>query len=303
MSHRPCWFLSAVAWITFAATITAQTLGQDDPVVAEITALSKKFADAFNAQKIDEAAALFAEQCELIDEHGVVYRGRDEIKALIKAFHERFPDSQIGEEVESIRKVGPLAVKEGVRIMANKGGDVVSRMRFITTYAKGDDSWQVVSVRDFGDEHPATPGEMLKALEWLIGDWINEGADARVKITFRWSDDKNFILGDFHVKNVEGVESHSTQRIGWDPRVNKPHSWMFDSDGGFGEGDWTQVDDGWIVNSSAVMPDGLTGSATLKFVPGDEGRFVIAGMNRIVGDQLEGDFEITIVKQPPSPGK
>jgi uncharacterized protein (TIGR02246 family) len=272
-------------------------------VVAEISALSKKFAEAFNAGKIDEAVTLFAEQGELIDEDGVVYRGREELKQLITAFLEKYPGAQIGEEVESIRKVGPLAVKEGIRTMASKDGKSLTRMRFITTYAQTDGGWQVASIRDFGDEHPMTPGEMLKPLDWLIGEWINEGTDARVSITYRWSDDKNFILGDFHVKNAAGEESHSTQRIGFDPVLGKPRSWIFDSDGGFGEGIWTQVDDGWIVNSNAVMPDGLTGSATLKFAATESDRFAIAGMNRIVGDQLEEDFEITVVKKPPTGGK
>jgi uncharacterized protein (TIGR02246 family) len=303
MNLRPLYRLATIAGISIAAISSAPTFAQDDPVVAEIREVSKKFADAFNAGKVDDAVAVFAEQGELIDEQGVVYQGHEEIKALISAFLERYPGAQIGEEIESIRKVGPVAVKEGIRTMATKDGGSLSRMRFITTYAKGDKGWMVASIRDFGDESSVTPGEMLQPLEWLIGEWVNEGADARVKITYRWSDDKNYILGDFHVKNTEGVESHSTQRIGWDPLLHKPRSWMFDSDGGYGEGIWTAIEDGWIVNSSAVLPDGMTGSATLKFSPNEEGRFVIAGTNRVVGHELEADFEISVVKQPPTPGK
>jgi hypothetical protein len=158
-------------------------------------------------------------------------------------------------------------------------------------------------VRDFAEESALSPGEQLQPLHWMIGDWVNEGADARVKITYRLSEDKNYILGDFDITDLEGVKHTSSQRIGWDPRLGKPRSWMFDSDGGFAEGIWTQTDDGWLVSSTAVMPDGISGSANLKLVPGDPSRFVIAGSNRVVGNDVEDDFEITIVKQPPAAGK
>ena len=51
------------------------------------------------------------------------------------------------------------------------------------------------------------------------------------------------------------------------------------------------------------MSDGLTGSANLTIVPSENGRYVVTGSNRIVGDVLEVDYEITVVKQPPAAGK
>ncbi len=271
---------------------------QDDPLVGEIAAVSTKLAEAFNGGNADGVVAMFVENGELISEDGVVYEGREGIKSLLSAFFESYPGVQVGEEVESIRQIGPVVVKEGVRIMATKDGANLSRMRFITTYVKGESGWQIASIRDFGDEVPLTPHELLGPLDWLIGDWVNEGADARVKISYRWSDDKNFILGDYLVKSNDGTETHSTQRIGWDPLIGKPRSWLFDADGGFAEATWTALEDGWLVNSSAVIPDGMTGSAVLKLTPRENGRYVISGTNRVVGDQLEDDYEITVVKQP-----
>jgi len=301
MNNRVFRFLVAFAFGLSLSGMNA--CAQDDATVAEIKSLSEKVATAFNAGKADEVAALFAEKSELIDEQGVVYQGREEIKELIKAFMEKFPSAKFSEEIESIRLVGPVAVKEGTRIFSTSDQSNTSRIRFISTYAKGNGGWEIVSIRDFPDEASATPNELLQPLQWLIGDWVNEGADARVKISYRWSEDKNFILGEFDVKRGDEPQSTSSQRIGWDPLLNKPRSWMFDSDGGYAEGIWTSIDDGWVVNSAAVMPDGLTGSALLKLTPKENGRYTIAGTNRVVGDALEEDFEITIVKQPPEAKK
>jgi hypothetical protein len=48
-----------------------------------------------------------------------------------------------------------------------------------------------------------TPHEQLKQLEWLIGDWIDEGDDAVVQTSTRWSDDKQFILSDFVIRTPQ----------------------------------------------------------------------------------------------------
>ena len=53
-----------------------------------------------------------------------------------------------------------------------------------------------------------------------------------------------------------------TQVIGWDPAAGTIRSWMFDSDGGFGEGTWSKKDNSWIVKFNQVLPDGRKASAT-----------------------------------------
>lgn len=303
MNFRLISVVATLAVWTAVCGMVSFAKAQDDPAVAEIQAVSKTLATAFNAGKADEVAALFVEKGEVIDENGVVYQGRDEIKQLLATFFQKFPGAKLTEVVESVRSVGPMVVKEGVRTITSADGSSASNIRYIATLAKANDGWKIVSIRDFPDETVPTPGEQLQMLDWIIGDWVNEGADARVKISYRWSDDKNFILGDFQVTDTEGKVNHSSQRIGWDPILGRPRSWLFDSDGGYAEGSWTAIDEGWLINSSATLPEGGTGSAILKLAPGDNGRFVISGTNRIVNGQLENDFEITVVKNAPTPGK
>ena len=124
-----------------------------------------------------------------------------------------------------------------------------------------------------------------------------------MRISFKWSEDKNFLLGDYHVTIGGEVKMKSQQRIGWDPLAGKVRSWLFDSDGGFAEGAWTEVDDGWVIKSLAVNPDATTGSATLTVTPKDKDHFTMKGTERIVGDPREPDFEFQIVRRPPVASK
>jgi hypothetical protein len=205
-------------------------------------------------------------------------------------------------EIESVRVLGTIAIQEGRRITTVKEGNT-STVRYTCVLAKTDQGWRIASLRDIGDESPTTPGELLKPLAWLVGEWINEGADAQVKISYRWSEDKNYILGEISVTKSDQVVMKSSQRIGWDALLGAPRSWNFDSDGGFAEGTWTQVEDVWVVRSSAVMPDGSTGSAIVKITNGEKGRYMMTGTNRIIGNVMEDDFQVTVVKLPPAVGK
>jgi uncharacterized protein (TIGR02246 family) len=178
---------------------------------------------------------------------------------------------------------------------------VEARLRYLCVWTKTDDQWQVASVREFADDPPPTPHEYLQPLAWLVGDWVSEGGDSVVRISYRWSDDGNFLLGDYKVTADGQISMNSVQRIGWDPLRQQVHSWLFDSDGGYGEGDWTTLEDGYLIRSSAVMPDGSIGSANLEARKLSDSQFVLKGTNRIVAGEPVEDFEITVSKQPPQP--
>ncbi len=108
------------------------------------------------------------------------------------------------------------------------------------------------------------------------------------------------MLGDFDYVTLDGVAQKSTQRIGWDANAGRVRSWLFDADGGFSEGSWTLLDDGAIIKSSSVNPDGSTASATLQLTIVDKDHFKYSGSQRIVADNPELDFELTITRRPPN---
>jgi len=239
---------------------------------------------------------------ELIDENGNAYVGKAEIAGLFKAFFTKFPKAVMELEVTDVRSLGDsLAIEEGVRRITAEDGAAAAQLRYIAVRDKVGDHWPIASYREFADDPLPSPQEMLLSLSWLVGDWVDESPEGRTAISYRWSEDGNFLIGDYTL-SVGGLpESQSTQRIGWDAVEGTIRSWTFDSDGGFSEGEWTPTEAGWVVKSEAAMPDGTTGSATVTLAPTDEDHFTVRSSDRIVAGADEPEFELKIARRPPRP--
>lgn len=258
---------------------------------------------AFNANDPAGLAGLFMEKGELVDENGNVYTGRAEIQALFKQFFEKFPKATLGMEVTSVRTIGDsLAVEEGVRQITAEEGAVAAQLRYVAVRDKVGDKWPIASYREFADDPAPTAQEMLSPLSMLVGDWVDESPEGTTSVTWRWSDDGNYILGDYAMSVGGEPVSTSTQRIGWDPVEGTIRSWTFDSDGGFSHGEWTAVENGWVAKTEATMPDGTTASATVLLSIKDADHFVVRSTDRIVAGAEEPDFELVIARKPPQPG-
>lgn len=256
----------------------------------------------FNAHDPAAIAGLFTESGELIDENGDVYSGRNAIREVFSRFFEAFPNSQLLMEVEDVRRIDDdLAIEEGVRLVLVDEGETAAQVRFVAVRTKEGETWPIASYREFADDPLPTAREMVEQLDWMVGEWIDESPEGRTQISYRWSDDGNYLLGEFNLA-VGGLDAgKSTQRIGWDPVDLTLRSWTFDSDGGFSEGVWTPDDEGWVVRSFATLPDGSTGSATLTFSTADVDHVTITGEDRFVAGESEPDFTITIARRQPRP--
>ncbi len=269
----------------------------EEAVVRESEATVK----AFNAGDAAALGGMFLETGELVDEAGNVHSGKAAVTELFTGFFSKFPKATLEMLVDSARPVGDtLAVEEGQRRITTADGDS-AQMRYVALRSKQGDRWQIASYREFADDPMPTPREALQGAAWIVGDWVDESPEGRTEITFRWSDDGNFLLGDYTMSAAGAGESKSTQRIGWDPVSGEVRSWTFDDDGGFTEGRWLRTDEGWVVFSEATMPDGTTGSATLLIGVKDADHLVVRGTDRFVGDVEEPDFEMTIARKPPRP--
>jgi uncharacterized protein (TIGR02246 family) len=259
--------------------------------------LTGQLTEAFDQGKAEPIVALFLETGELIDEQGTVHAGHVQIKELLDGFFAKFPGSTMSIESEAIRQVGPVVIDDGSRIITDATG-VSSVLRYTAVMVQTEQGWRIASIRDFPEETVPTAGELLQPLAWLVGEWVNEGADGRVQITYRWSEDENYIMGEFTMMRDGQPVGKSTQRIGWDALLGQPRSWVFDSDGGFSQAIWTETESGWVVKSTATLPDGRTGSATLRLQPESDSRFRLSGVDRIVGSQVEDDYELMVVRRP-----
>jgi len=298
--------LTLLPWAAIAGRAGAEPAAAVGPgmaaVVKAVATEAEATVKAFNAGDAATLAAMFIEDGELVDENGTVTESRAEIAALFRRFFEKFPRATLELEVTDAREVGDdVVIEEGVRRITTDQAAAAAQVRYVAVRTKQGDHWPLASYREFSDDPLPTPTEMLGALEWIVGDWVDESPEGKTQISYRWSEDGNFLIGEYNL-TIGGMSAgKSTQRIGWDPVEGELRSWTFDSDGGFAEGEWASTDDGWIVKSEATMPDGTTGSATVTIAMKDADHFVVASTDRIVGGVEEPDFKLVVARKPPAP--
>ena len=268
---------------------------------AAIAAEAEATVNAFNGGDAAALGGMFIADGELVDENGSVTESRTEITSLFRRFFERFPKATLEMEVTDARAVGDeMVVEEGIRrITADQAA--AAQVRYVAVRLKEGARWPLASYREFSDDPQPTPTEMLASLEWIVGDWVDESPEGQTQISYGWSEDGNFLIGEYNLSVGGQAASKSVQRIGWDPVEGTLRSWTFDSDGGFSEGEWMGTDDGWVVKSEATLPDGSIGSATVTIRPSDADHFVVESTDRIVGGAQEPDFKLVIARKPPAP--
>ena len=270
-------------------------------MIEEVAATEEGLIRAFNEGKADVVASMFSGDCELITEDGTQYHGQEEIKQLFTQYFADYPGVKVGLDIESIRSLGDnLAVEEGTRYVGIND-QPLAQVRYVATLAKQDGKWKLASVREFSDTVPMPNGGHLEPIAWMVGDWVSEGSDVVMKISYRWDESQNFIVGTFTGMQGDQVVLKSDQRIGWDPSVGKIRSWFFDSDGGFATGYWTLLEEGWVLKSQSTSTDGSIGFADVIISPLDENRFRMVGADRIVDNERLPGFDVIIAKAPPKP--
>ena len=93
------------------------------------------------------------------------------------------------------------------------------------------------------------------------------------------------------------VEMAGMQIVAWDPVAQQIRSWVFDSDGGFGEGTWSQKGNAWHVQLVGTLADGGTSSSVNIITHIDNNTFTWQSVNRVVdGELLPNVDEVVAVR-------
>jgi uncharacterized protein (TIGR02246 family) len=258
------------------------------------------FVELYNAHKADELAALFSDDASMVYRDGSEDHGREEIRQSFAASFEENPKAAISVVVDAIRILSPeVAIEEGVTTLFPDGQTPGSRGRYTVLHRKTDGAWRMHSVRV--EEEESSPYGQLQALEWLVGQWVDEGRTEVVEANFHWDENKRFLLEEFQIVREGNVILKGTQRIGWDPVQKQIRSWIFDSEGGFGEVQWTKAGDDWICKASGVSAEGIAASATRRLVRPAPDRVLWTSSDRIAGGEVLPDLSVTMVRKPPQP--
>ena len=110
----------------------------------------------------------------------------------------------------------------------------------------------------------------LDELEWMIGQWVDDGGDSKIITSCSWTKNRKFLKRSFTV-TIDGQASlEGTQFIGWDPIAGQIRSWTFDSEGGIGQGRWIKDGNRWLVKTSFILASGERASAIKMITYVDE---------------------------------
>ncbi len=285
----------AIAQREKAPAETKQSNADEDQIRTSVVA----FVEQYNAHKADGLAARFAPDARMVFQDGSEVNGRDEIMATFEEAFLESPKAAVSVVVDSIKFLTPdVAVEEGSTTLFPDGDTLTSLERYTVLHLRRNGRWLMQSVRVVEEESLSAYGQ-LQPLEWLVGEWIDEGRNEVVKAKFDWDENKSFLLEEFQVVREGSVVLKGTQRIGWDPQAKQVRSWIFDSAGGFGEAAWTPTDDGWIVKAKGVRSDGTSASATRTLSRADEDRVIWSATERIDDGEQLPDLAVTMVRKPP----
>ena len=306
-----------VAGIALAAAMAGQDAGSKSEVTVTpsepqtsatdhsqdemaIRKTAEEVARLYNAADAKALAALFAPDAEIVDHDGNGFQGREAIEQEFADVFENNPGGTIEIAVESVRFVCPhVAIEDGTSTVRYGANEPAEHCRYTVMHVKEGDKWLMTSARDLHNEEPAA-NEQLKQFEWLIGEWVDESEDALVHTSYRWADNDKYIINEFTVQ-IEGEPAMTgTMRIGWDPLRKHVHSWVFDSEGGFGDGLWARQGDQWVLTLSGVTPEGKVGSRTMIMTQLGDDRYSWEAHDCMVEGELLSDLEpVTVVRTPP----
>jgi hypothetical protein len=105
----------------------------------------------------------------------------------------------------------------------------------------------------------------------------------------------------FAVSVRDRVDMAGVQIIGWDPSTQQIRSWVFDSDGGFGEATWRKKDQSWYVHAKGTLSDGRKASSVNIITYVDENTFTFQSVDRQTdGELLPNVDEVVVVRKSAS---
>ena len=277
-------------------------ISETDNTAAEaaIRASVDEFASAYNAHDAKALADLFLPQAQIVDEADNTIQGRQNIQELFAEVFAEQPDTGIAIQIESIRFIGTsLAIEMGSTTTVPPAGQTAESGRYSVLHILNDGKWSMGLVRDI----PAEPShrDHLEALAWLVGDWVDESAGTKVHTSCRFADNGSFLLQEITVRRAEQDVIKVSQRIGWDPLRKQFKAWVFDSEGGYGESQWSPTEAGWLIKATSVNTDGTTGSATNHIEPIGMDRYEFQSVDRVSGGELLPPVRVIVVRQPPQP--
>jgi uncharacterized protein (TIGR02246 family) len=295
-----------IRYFSFVGTLIAWSLAsaigaQEDRQAADEAAIRKAvdaYVTAFNQADAKALAALWAPDAVYINPRsGEQVIGREAIESQFTAIFANAKNTKLEATTVSIGFVSPnVAIENGVARVISPGA-TVEESQYSAVYTKRDGHWLLDRVTEEVVPVVVSHYEQLKDLEWMVGRWVDHDEQATVVTDCSWTRKNNFLTRSFMVQVGEQVDMAGMQIVGWDPATRQIRSWVFDSDGGFGQATWSKNGNRWYVQQSGVLPDGRKSSAVHIITYIDDDTCTLQSVHRTVDGELLPDItEVQISK-------
>ncbi|MCO6457854.1 MAG: SgcJ/EcaC family oxidoreductase [Pirellulaceae bacterium] len=266
---------------------------------AAIRKAVEAYVTAFNQHNAKALAALWSPEAVYTNPlSGVEVTGREEIEKQFESIFTETKEARLEATTDSVRFISPgVAVEQG-RAKLLVADEQPEESTYTAIYVKRNGQWLLDRVTEEDVIEPLSHYEQLKPLEWLVGRWTDQDDQATVVTECNWTRNNNFLVRSFTVQIGDRIDMAGMQIIGWDPSTKSIRSWVFDSDGGFGQGTWTNKGNRWYIQQNGVLADGGKTSAMNILTRLDDNSCTLQSVNRTVdGELLPNIDEVKITKE------
>jgi uncharacterized protein (TIGR02246 family) len=256
------------------------------------------YMEAFNKHDAQAIADLWSPDAVYLNRStGEEVIGRDAIAKQFAALFTEQPELKLEVAVTSVQFVSPnVAIEQGTARLLAPGAEP-DETDYSAVNVRRDGKWLLDRVTDKSKAAVASHHEQLKPLEWMVGTWKTDAANAQVELECNWTKNQNFLTRAFKLQAGDDTFS-GMQVIGWDPAAKTIRSWTFDSNGTFSEGTWQNRGGRWFIKNRGTLPDGRAATMTNVMKPVDEKSFTWQTIDRTAGGELQPNIgEIVIVRE------
>ena len=286
----------------FARSVTAAEENKAvEPSGAE-TAILKSIAtyvDAYNRGDAKAVAEHWSDTGEWMSPSGERRVGK---AAIEQGLQEMFVE-RAGTTIE-VRGPNVRVISEGVAVergavVVRTPGEESERSTYVALHVKRGDDWKLDSVYETAATEDVVSDSSYDDLQWLVGEWTDSSPEANIGAQIFWLKNKSFLNYSFHVSAPGADDFDGTQIVGRDPATGAVRSWMFDSDGGRGEGVWTKNGNSWVVKLTQTLPDGRSASSTNVYTRLNDDTILWKSIGRKVdGEFLPNIDDVKLVRKP-----
>jgi uncharacterized protein (TIGR02246 family) len=291
-------FLAAFLCSTFV-TLGAIARADQAEDEAAIRANAEKYVESYNRRDSKTMASMWSPEAVYSEtEGGESVVGREAIAKQLDEVFAGSEDAKLAVTVDTIDFVSPnVAIEKGTAVVTYEKHPTETT-EYTAVHVKRDGKWLLDRVTDTAAdpvEPPKSNYEHLKVLEWMIGSWVDEGEDSTITTDCEWTKNRNYMTRSFAMIIGNQVDTSGMQVIGWDPVNKQIRSWVFDSDGAFSEGTWTQKGDKWLIQQKGTLVDGGQTTALNIIKRLDDNTLTWQSINRTIDGELQPNIDEVIV--------